>query len=572
MSTPSSEALLSTIDLEFDAPLDEIERLLAPWLWEWLWPWSAGDRLSEPPSLALGLELQPASVLHLLEGDDGLVLFRDPLAGAVKGTWIVALDGEAPAMIGLWREPGISRLRIRLHPRLASSERASSFLAGKLKALRVFLRPRHAVVADGLLHRKLDDGTHGDRFYALLDLHLSAEASDRNNGAWLTPLAARRARWIPAASDALRDAIGAGPLNEEESFAVKAVEEDISILLTLNRPEEALTTRAVVDEYREEEPTEGVPRLLGMPETPCAGLDGLAAMLSEDGSVVTMEGDLGRLLSWLRERATREPWLIGVLRSEEIEGKLTDVAPPASGLPWPSTAFFVRGQGYAQLVSRRLMEWGPWLVERPQDDVSFALLHDPDASQRAAFAELWEAGDWLQGLFLPAEPTLPEEVAEYDPEARALFLWVEDAPPTSQDLAHVVAFARLHREGSRVVERVIASIANPVLARLWLPFLWLREVEVWTSEAGAWTRIDQDYAPGWGLPPWARRWLSSSALVFPPAGERVQDGGDQAQHQAEQQGVPEAVYDEAIDQLVRDQHDDRVDDEQEQAEREHRDG
>lgn len=535
------------VEIEIEAEWNLVLALLPSWLWAWLWPWRAGDREDVPPSLVAPIVAEPVSlpihsfgfnlaldaarrkhggrrsgirpITRSLPSDDASVArtlgvtrvlrYREPPAPGVRNNWLVEVNDQPPALLSLSPGDKASRLRIAFEPTLARSYPLRKQLARRLRALRVSLPWRwvHRTSALDLEDPEQPWEEQADACDLLLEAFEAIETASK--GGWLRPLDAQRARWSVAAMAALaRSRAERDWLDDEEVHeALGAIGE---MFADLDRawppggaaqPEDPGASISVPSEAT----PEGESARPGMSfDRPAKVERGRLILVGERGHRLTLDGVVAELLDELRARASEPTWTLGLLAADRLGGtSLAGTATP--GLPWPTTAFFVKGSGQDWLVSRRLLAWGPWRVERSEGDLHFVQIHDADALEYTANRQIEAAASWLQGLFLPTDPRLPERVAEYDPDTRSILLRVTDTPPSSLDLAHVVAWARRHASGPEAVERVVAPIQHPVLARLWLPFLWLREVQVWTVEDGAWTRIDEGYQPGWGRPGWVER-------------------------------------------------------------------
>jgi hypothetical protein len=170
-----------------------------------------------------------------------------------------------------------------------------------------------------------------------------------------------------------------------------------------------------------------------------------------------------------------------------------------------------KGAGHERLVSRRWLDFGPWLLHRGADDLSLVQFHALDASAKEALKQakpghltmgISEEGGFLQQpyVFRTALAGL------YDPEEQTLKIVVlgrEPPPVELRDARAAVKQGALNE--SQPLKRVAYVFPKPADADRYLHPLWLRELECWTIVDGVEKRLDLDYAPQPEPPAWAVR-------------------------------------------------------------------
>lgn len=179
---------------------------------------------------------------------------------------------------------------------------------------------------------------------------------------------------------------------------------------------------------------------------------------------------------------------------------------------------FIGDRGHEQLVSRRWLEYGPWLLRRFPGDVSLVQFHDLDADAGTALAQGipgykrmadHEVGGWIRSSYRPVS-SYRKEV----PEFRALYV------PSDQSLRVVCAPGRVITQGEMLdacAERLVAKyntekpvrsmryvFLDPADAKPHLHELWLRDIEVWAIVDGNEVRLDGDH-PQPNPPEWVHR-------------------------------------------------------------------
>ncbi|MGM0554948.1 MAG: hypothetical protein ACQEVA_01075 [Myxococcota bacterium] len=161
-----------------------------------------------------------------------------------------------------------------------------------------------------------------------------------------------------------------------------------------------------------------------------------------------------------------------------------------------------KGAGHERLVSRRWLEWGPWLLLRGPNDLSVVLFHDPQADWRSALTQCRPGHERMgisdRGGFIQTDFVYEYGVdGRYIPEERLLRITVLDRELTQTEMLEACAVRHYNQLGEdRPVERVAYFFIDPEQARDHLHELWLRELECWTVIDGREVRLDDDYDPG----------------------------------------------------------------------------
>lgn len=459
-------------------PREEIARWIAPWLFEWIWPADAGDTWGAVPDVLARRPRMRAAFAPPTRGVDlevlGMEWIREVRPGGPAPLWITSLGGEAAADLQIEPVTGGVGLRVRLHETLAADRAIQQHVARRIAVLAALLDVE-AVTARG----PAPDGAAG---MAEATASLQREATERAKraaaGAVVSPWDRARLRWLQMVGSragwvsVTTPARGESPPGPADHVAERG-----------RRPRRARVSDLVTSA------SEGIPFAELWPEPARAR----------------------RLVAW-RDGA---PFLDVLGEHDALLRQMTelrcDVAVIGLGtLPAPSTPESVApcaallGPGARdRLVSARLLSWGPWRARALSDDrllleaQSVAATPGQAELQRSLTDQLWS------GLLTPLHPELPGDV-RYEAASRALVLHPRSSRGAPREIAHLIGCARQAPAGMPV-ERVIARVEDPLAAALWLPILWLREVEVWTVQAGSWVRIDEDYAPGWEAPDWVRQ-------------------------------------------------------------------
>jgi hypothetical protein len=160
-----------------------------------------------------------------------------------------------------------------------------------------------------------------------------------------------------------------------------------------------------------------------------------------------------------------------------------------------------KGTGHERLVSRRWLDFGPWLLHRGADDLSLVQFNALDASARDALKQA-KPGHLTMGIsdeggFLQEPYVFKTALAGlYDAEQHVLKIVVLGREPPPLELRDGRAAVKPGAlTGARPLKRVAYVFPKPANADGYLHPLWLRELECWTIVDGVEKRLDFDYAP-----------------------------------------------------------------------------
>ena len=174
---------------------------------------------------------------------------------------------------------------------------------------------------------------------------------------------------------------------------------------------------------------------------------------------------------------------------------------------------FVGDRGHAQLVSRRWLDHGPWLLHRFADDISLIQFHDLDADPATALAQALpghcrlgdnDTGGWLRSRYTPKYETKGLYVAS----DQTLRIVVAPGRVISErEMLDACAERLVGRYNAEKPIRVVRyAFIDPDDAQRHLHEMWLRDLEVWTfTSNGKEIRIDDTYDPSPTPPEWVRR-------------------------------------------------------------------
>lgn len=192
-----------------------------------------------------------------------------------------------------------------------------------------------------------------------------------------------------------------------------------------------------------------------------------------------------------------------------------------------------RGDGHDSVVSRRWLEYGPWILLRDEDhDISLILFHDPDERDPHTQAEQAASGHVRMGIhdrggFIQQgdDPETGNFQATggyrthadlrgfYVASDRTFRIVVAGREVSQREMLDACAYRLHHRaDAEQPVENVAFVFPEPERARAHLHELWLRELQCRTFEDGREVRLDLDYSPTPPEPPaWARAWVARQA-------------------------------------------------------------
>ncbi len=496
------------VDVQLDVRLEPERSSLWTWLWSWIWPRAWGDTWSRPPTLTGGMPPCEASIGLLSpvvacepEAPE-LVFFEGIEAPSWSGSWLVTVDGRPPLRVGLVDAPTGLILQLWIHPWLAQRADVRQALVTELALLAAMSGLRLQI--SGGLQRDLEQIRRSDLLNAVraLIVHLP-ELEWVSSGALVPPAHRALARGLASLFPPARPA----RCSRDMYFVMRSrpeIADDNRVLERLQRAIQA--------------------DISGRPRPRSEVLDFELSDICAPGLVE--EALLGKVDcvafaqrldgTWLKEASKAYPATAQLrIWAEDPEIRLGAVCPGypnqlehvvSNGLfsLVPCAVSLLLGSEHLPaLVSLRALHHGPFHQESLSHDrvlVQFAHL---DAPQLAARWQILSQLVSRDSLFAPRAAELPADLAEYDADTRTVLVRPAHVPDLYRKLAAVVGWARARASSpTQPVERVLAAISDPTLARLWLPVLWLREIAVWTVEDGRWTRVDEAYTPSWEPPPW----------------------------------------------------------------------
>jgi hypothetical protein len=181
-----------------------------------------------------------------------------------------------------------------------------------------------------------------------------------------------------------------------------------------------------------------------------------------------------------------------------------------------------RGKGHERLVSRRWLEYGPWLVRRMEDDTTWVQFHDAAADAETAWAQAARAHDRMGishvGGYLQHDYVFHSEISGlYKAADRTLTISRSSVPLTQVELLDLCAYrAQMRGDEKQPIECIRVLFWDERDARRHLHELWLRELECWYIDAqGREVRADQGYQPERILPEWVERVEGRAPRVVP---------------------------------------------------------
>jgi hypothetical protein len=172
-----------------------------------------------------------------------------------------------------------------------------------------------------------------------------------------------------------------------------------------------------------------------------------------------------------------------------------------------------KGEGHKRLVSRRILEFGPWhLIRDEENDITLVQFHDLNADSETALEQA-KPGHALmskpfEGAFFQKDFNLAGELdVLYEPAERKVKVIVAGR---NVPISEMVDMAKARYGQLLGPEKPIDSVAyifteSEEAARAHLHDLWLRELECWAFIDNLQTRIDLDYHPTPNKPEWVRQ-------------------------------------------------------------------
>ena len=168
-----------------------------------------------------------------------------------------------------------------------------------------------------------------------------------------------------------------------------------------------------------------------------------------------------------------------------------------------------KGRGHDRLVSRRWLDYGPWLALHDESDTTLILFHDLEADAAEALSQARPAHDTMgisdTGGYIESDYPFPDDYGGlYEPETRRLKHVIHGRKVTEAEMLDACAVRLYQPFGKdRIVENVAFVFMEEQPAREHLHQLWLRELECWAMVAGVERRLDLDYHPTPVKPKWA---------------------------------------------------------------------
>jgi hypothetical protein len=168
-----------------------------------------------------------------------------------------------------------------------------------------------------------------------------------------------------------------------------------------------------------------------------------------------------------------------------------------------------KGEGHSNLVSRRWLEFGPWVLIRGGNDLSLVQFHALDASAKQALEQarpghkmmgIDDEGGFLQRPYV-FRTALSGLYSSQEQVLRIVVLGRELAPIELLDACAARQQGALTK--TQPLRQIAYVFPNPDDARRHLHALWLRELECWTVIDGLEQRLDMEYRPSPELPAWA---------------------------------------------------------------------
>lgn len=518
----------SPVVLEFELaqPLRAIEDQLGAWLWAWLWPASAGDMLRPPPLLASGLRDEPAFLVvdrsnyteqartekeqaerqHLL--GHTLITFDEPerpsydeLNASNETVLLVTVDGAPPARLTVQDLGEGCLVRVTLHPLALACRSDELLLRGEIHVLHLTLPVVRCQLSRPSLASLMPGTPTAVARGALGRYFLGPAMFQVTDGTWVSPRLRQWTRSVPGAVSRIAEILGgqtyADPLEDPSGLLERMMEPARAIADGL-RPDGGLgpraPTRRSFDWGRRSTPARATDHTRA--DGPLDGVQHLLLLVTGDREIEARKGRYSELLAALREGPPGD-WDAAMLQAEPFGRRLWAPSPATM----PIAALALRG-ARRQRALPRFLEHGPWKVEPLGDDGLLVRASASSGPDGAVCHQREVAMGWIHGLIPPLQPELGD-VASYDPDTRSVLVDTRHPHPRLNAFAEVAAWARDRAEDpNQPVDHVIAPFADPYLARLWLPYLWLCEIQVWTVQDETWTRIDRGYQPRWGRPGW----------------------------------------------------------------------
>jgi hypothetical protein len=160
--------------------------------------------------------------------------------------------------------------------------------------------------------------------------------------------------------------------------------------------------------------------------------------------------------------------------------------------------------GHQRIVSRRWLEYGPFLVTRDEErDISLIQFHDLEADAMTALEQAKPGHEWMRGRkgvggFIQRDYNLLSDdfAPLYEADSKTIKIVVYGRAVTKAEMLDACATRYWQLLGEdKPVERAAFVFMDEKEARANLFELWLHELECWTIIQGIETRLDLDFVP-----------------------------------------------------------------------------
>lgn len=211
------------------------------------------------------------------------------------------------------------------------------------------------------------------------------------------------------------------------------------------------------------------------------------------------------------------PWTVssfGLMHLDWIDEKINYPGGPTIGnlqfgLGW---ACVFKGEGHKRLVSKRVLDYGPWHVIRDEaQDITLVQFHDIHVDSLTALEQAKPGHAWMRdreyGSLIHAEFKFYGELnGIYQPEKRKLEIVVagRDLPVTEMVDACKARYCQYLGPEKPIDNVAFIFVLSEEDARKHLFDLWLRGLECWAFIDHLPVRIDEDYTPP---PPEKPEWV-----------------------------------------------------------------
>lgn len=170
-----------------------------------------------------------------------------------------------------------------------------------------------------------------------------------------------------------------------------------------------------------------------------------------------------------------------------------------------------KAEGHRHLLSKRVIDFGPWRVLRGENDVTLVQFHDIEAPVLDALHQARPGHQFMQSHIVHPVHSFVSENDEatgiYEPEERKLKIVVNSRNVSLREMKDTcsVRFYQLFGP-EEPIDDVAYVFVNENEARAHLHDLWLCGMECWTVDGGRERRLDLDYSPPIpAKPDWVKR-------------------------------------------------------------------